>query len=57
MCKGREKKMVAAGLGIRAKLSSRVVVIVGRRRRRMKECEGIYNPMCILFCTDSAVGS
>jgi hypothetical protein len=55
MCKGREKKMVAAGLGIRAKLSSRVVVIVGRRgrrRRRMKECEVIYNPMCILFCPD-----
>jgi hypothetical protein len=54
MCKGREKKMVAAGLGIRAKLSSRVAVIVGRRRRRrrMKECEVIYNPMCILFCPD-----
>jgi hypothetical protein len=52
MCKGREKKMVAASLGIRAKLSSRVVVIVGRRRR-MKECEVIYNPMCILFCPDS----
>jgi hypothetical protein len=40
--------MVAAGLGIRAKLSSlssRVVVIVGRRRR-MKECEVIYTIQC-----------
>jgi hypothetical protein len=39
MCKGREKKMVATGLGMRAKLSARVVVIVGTTTKKKKKNE------------------